>query len=59
MHLEVFSGVAEWYVRLVAANGETMMVSEGYDSKSNAERAAYTVQAEWVATDSIEVRIWE
>lgn len=29
-----------WYVKLVAANGETAMTSETYYSKGNAERAA-------------------
>ena len=29
-----------WYVRIVAANGEPMLVSEGYVSKWNAKRAA-------------------
>jgi len=29
-----------WRVKLVAANGETMMVSEPYASRSNAVRAA-------------------
>lgn len=30
----------QWYLRLVAANGEARMHSETYDSKYNAQRAA-------------------
>ena len=33
-------GYKPWYVRLVAANGETLAVSQGYFSKWNAKRAA-------------------
>ena len=33
-------GVKKWYVRLVAANGETLSVSQGYITKWNAKRAA-------------------
>ena len=33
-------GFKLWYVRLVAANGETISVSEGYVTKWNAKRAA-------------------
>jgi len=30
----------DWYVRLVASNGQTLSISEGYWSKGNAKRAA-------------------
>jgi uncharacterized protein YegP (UPF0339 family) len=33
-------GFKQWYVRLVAENGETLAVSEGYATKWNAKRAA-------------------
>jgi uncharacterized protein YegP (UPF0339 family) len=33
-------GYKPWYVRLVAANGETLAVSEAYVTKWNAKRAA-------------------
>ena len=33
-------GYKSWYVRLVAANGETLAVSEAYATKWNAKRAA-------------------
>lgn len=29
-----------WYVKIVAGNGETLTISEGYFSKWNAKRAA-------------------
>ena len=32
--------VHPWYVKLVADNGQVLMVSEGYFSKWNAQRAA-------------------
>jgi uncharacterized protein YegP (UPF0339 family) len=38
-HIEVCYA-REWFVRVKAANGEIMLVSETYDSKSNAQRAA-------------------
>lgn len=38
-HLELRKGLIRWHVALVGANGETMMFSENYFSKSNAERA--------------------
>lgn len=34
----------QWYVRLVAANGQILMASEGYTRKGNADRAAKTIQ---------------
>jgi uncharacterized protein YegP (UPF0339 family) len=34
---------SEWYVRLVAGNGETLNTSEGYATKWNAKRAAKKV----------------
>lgn len=41
-HLEVVLGPISraWFVRIKGANGEIMFVSEQYDSKSNAQRAA-------------------
>ena len=33
----------EWYVRLIAGNGETLNTSEGYATKWNAKRAAKKV----------------
>lgn len=33
-------GRSSWYIRFVAANGETVAVSEGYATKWNAKRAA-------------------
>lgn len=33
-------GIKQWYVRLVASNGETLAVSEGYTTKWSAKRAA-------------------
>lgn len=42
--IEVFQGrgrvPAEWYWRLVGANGEPMAVSEGYPSEDGAKRGA-------------------
>lgn len=35
---------SKWYVRIVAGNGETWFVSEGYDSQSNAERSVTDFQ---------------
>ena len=34
----------EWYFTLVAANGETVMVSESYTRKGNAQRAVADVR---------------
>lgn len=33
-------GYKKWYVRLVAENGETLALSQGYVTKWNAKRAA-------------------
>ena len=45
MHLEVFKGESDlWSVRLVSSNDKTLMISETYDSKTNAERAAFHLQ---------------
>lgn len=51
MHIEVFpskmlkypGGTRQWYIRLVAGNGETLNTSEGYSTKWNAKRAAKKV----------------
>lgn len=41
MHAEVVRGASgRWYVKLVAANHETLSVSETFYSKWNAKRAA-------------------
>jgi len=34
------TGIKNWYLTLVADNGETLATSEGYFSKWNAKRAA-------------------
>jgi len=48
MVLEVFKGESDiWFVRLAGGNGETLMVSEGYDNKRNAVRAAENIAKEW------------
>lgn len=44
MKVEVYRKRLLWRVRLVGRNGETVMVSETYYSKSNAERAAKLVK---------------
>ena len=43
--IELFKGkgVQPWFLRLVAANGQTIAISEGYYSKWNAKRAARKV----------------
>ena len=40
--IELFKGkgAQPWYLRIVAANGQTVTTSEGYASKWNAKRAA-------------------
>lgn len=43
MYVELFHSNLGWYVRLVAANGEKLSVSEAYYSKWNAKRAAKRV----------------
>ena len=45
LRVEIFRGSnpgrrEPWYVRVVAGNGETLAVSEGYYSRWNAKRAA-------------------
>ena len=42
MRFEVFKGKTggEWFVRAVASNGQTVVVTEGYSTKSNALRSA-------------------
>lgn len=54
MKLQVFQGGGGWYVRAVARNGETMVVSEAYVSRSNALRAARRLRIA-VALSRIEV----
>ncbi len=43
MHVQIFRSNHGWYVRLIAANGEKLTVSEAYYSKWNAKRAARRV----------------
>jgi uncharacterized protein YegP (UPF0339 family) len=60
MKLQVFKGKSDiWFVRLVAGNNETMMTSEGYDSRRNAEKSAGVIQWKWETTDAIEVEVLE
>lgn len=41
MKVQIFPGKdGQWYCRLVAHNGETVLTSEGYTRKWNAKRAA-------------------
>jgi len=41
MRLDVFQGKDhQWFVRAVANNGKTVIVTEGYATKSNALRSA-------------------
>ena len=42
MKVELFKGEGRqpWFLRLVAANGKTITVSEGYATRWNAKRAA-------------------
>jgi uncharacterized protein YegP (UPF0339 family) len=40
MHILVLPGKSHWYWKLVADNGQTVLVSEQYYSKWNARRAA-------------------
>jgi uncharacterized protein YegP (UPF0339 family) len=37
--LTVFKGKKEWYVHLKGRNGQIMMVSEGYTTRTSANRA--------------------
>lgn len=55
MKLEVFKGRSgEWFVRLVARNGQTVVVTEGYTRKASAIRSARSLRT-GVATAEIEV----
>lgn len=42
MRVDLFKGggIHRWYLRLVASNGKTLALSEGYLTKWNAKRAA-------------------
>lgn len=42
-HVEVFDGIDAWHVRIRAINGEIMLSSEGYSTRSNAIRAAQNI----------------
>lgn len=41
---EVFAGKSEWYFRLKASNGQTILSSEGYKSKQGAEKGVASVK---------------
>jgi uncharacterized protein YegP (UPF0339 family) len=45
MRVEIHKGEGRhpWYLRLIGANGKTLVTSEGYYSKWNAQRAAKKV----------------
>ena len=60
MVIEVFKGESDiWFVRLVADNGETLMVSEGYDNKGNAVRASEGIAQYWNSPRIIHVHVLE
>jgi uncharacterized protein YegP (UPF0339 family) len=40
MKIQVLKKRVYWYYRIIATNGQVMLTSETYDSKSNATRAA-------------------
>lgn len=46
MHIKLNKGLLRYYLTLVAANGETLMVSQKYLNKSNAMRAARRLNQE-------------
>lgn len=46
MKIEVYKKLLLWRVKLVAKNGEPLLVSETYYSKSNAQRAAKNLRKE-------------
>lgn len=46
MRIEVYKKLLLWRVKLVAKNGETLLVSETYYNKSNADRAAKKLKKE-------------
>lgn len=46
MNVQVYRRGLLWRVKLVGRNGETIMVSETYYSRSNANRAARRVEQE-------------
>lgn len=45
-HIEILEGVVSWHVAIIAANGETLMHSEDYANKSNAQCAAQKLAVE-------------
>jgi uncharacterized protein YegP (UPF0339 family) len=54
MKIEVFTGRdAQHYLRLVAENGETVLVSEGYTRRWSAKRAARKLQQRFPAITKI------
>lgn len=40
MHIKLMRKTFFWYIKIVAGNGETLLTSETYFTKSNAKRAA-------------------
>jgi len=60
MVIEVFKGESDiWFVRLVADNGETLMASEGYDSRGNAVRAGDNLARLIDLSDGIHLHVLE
>ncbi len=54
MVTQLFKGTGRqpWYLRVVAVNGQVILVSEGYFSKWNAKRAARRLGLPVVEVDS-------
>jgi uncharacterized protein YegP (UPF0339 family) len=52
MRVEIWKGegIHPWYIRLIGANNKTLVTSEGYFSKWNAQRAAKKVFPTMTAT---------
>ncbi len=50
MVIQLFKGTGRqpWYLRVVSGNGQTLLTSEGYFSRSNARRAARKWDAPFV-----------
>ena len=46
MRIEIYRKHLLWRVKLIGRNGETVLVSETYYSKSNAERSAKRLRRE-------------
>lgn len=52
--IHVFSGADGWYIRIVSANGQTILVSESYTRKWSAKRAARRISAVFGGLEIIE-----